>query len=169
LPEVEVVLSHSGFDLEGSNTQIMQVERDDDSSVRFVLIPRQQGQQKIKVQFYQNGKPSGKAVRNILVSEQPVSLEVPQPEKLNEIELKTTLTIPPQDLELYIDLADDSRTLSFGLHSVKQEIDYHRTKLGQVILQGSPLEKMQSVYKEMTNWRRECPQLLKIEHGLSID
>jgi hypothetical protein len=47
LPEVEVVLSHSGFDLEGSNTQIMQVERDDDSSVRFVLIPRLEKMQSV--------------------------------------------------------------------------------------------------------------------------
>ena len=157
LPEVEVVLSHTGFDLEGSNTLNMEVNRDDDSSVRFVLIPRKLGQQKIKVQFYQNGKPSGKAVRNILVSEQPVSSEVSQPEQPSEIELRTTLTIPPQDLELYIDLANDSRTLSFSLHSVKQEIDYHRTKLGQVILQGSPLEKMQSVYKEMTQLAQKIP------------
>ena len=157
LPEVEVVLSHSGFDLEGSNTQIIEVERDDDSSVRFVLIPRKLGQHKIKVQFYQNGKPIGKSVRNVLVSEQPVTVEVPQPDQPNDIELKTTLTIPPQDLELYIDLADDNRTLSFGLHSVKPEIDYHRTKLGKVTLQGSPLEKMQSVYKEMTQLAQRTP------------
>ena len=157
LPEVEVVLSHSGFDLEGSNTQIMEVERDYDSSVRFVLVPRKLGQHKIKVQFYQNGKPIGKAVRNILVSEQPVTVEVPQPDQPIDIELKTILTIPPPDLELYIDLADDSRTLSFGLHSVKPEIDYHRTKLGQVTLQGSPLEKMQSVYKEMTQLAQKMP------------
>ena len=159
LPEIEVVLSHSGFDIEGSNTetQIMQVERDDDSSVRFVLIPRKLGQHKIKVQFYQNGKPIGKSVRNVLVSEQPVTVEVPQPDQPNDIELKTTLIIPPQDLELYIDLAGDNRTLSFGLHSVKPEIDYHRTKLGQVILQGSPLEKMQSVYKEMTQLAQRTP------------
>jgi len=157
LPEVEVVLSHSGFDLEGSNTQIIEVERDDDSNVRFVLIPRKLGQHKIKVQFYQNGKPIGKSVRNVLVSEQSVTVEVPQPDQPNDIELKTTLTIPPQDLELYIDLADDNRTLSFGLHSVKPEIDYHRTKLGQVTLQGSPLDKMQSVYKEMTQLAQRTP------------
>jgi len=157
LPKVEVVLSAPGFDIEGSNTQILEVERDDDSSVRFVLIPRKLGQHRIKVQFYQNGKPIGKAVRNILVSEQPVTVEVPQPDQPTDIELKTILTIPPQDLELYIDLADDSRTLSFGLHSVKPEIDYHRTKLGQVTLQGSPLEKMQSVYKEMTQLAQKRP------------
>lgn len=157
LPEVEIVLSHSGYDIEGSNTQIMQVERDDDSSVRFVLIPRKLGQHKIKVQFYQNGKPIGKAVRNILVSEQAVTVEVPQPDQLTNLELKTTLTIPPQDLELYIELADDRRTLSFRLNSVKKEINHHHTKLGHMTLQGEPLEKMQSVYKEMNDLAKKLP------------
>jgi hypothetical protein len=157
LPEVEVVLSHSGFDLEGSNTQIMEVERDDDSNVRFVLISRKLGQQKINVRFYQNGKPIGKAVRNILVSEQPVTTEVSQPDKPLDIELKTSLTVPPQDLELFIELDDDGCTLSFFLHSVKEEIGYRRTKVGKVTLQGSPLEKMQAVYKKMTQYARTMP------------
>ncbi|MBD2124549.1 CHAT domain-containing protein [Trichocoleus sp. FACHB-262] len=157
LPEVEVVVSASGFDLEGSNTQILQVERDDDSGVRFVLIPNKLGHLKIKVQFYQNGKPIGKATRNILVSEQPTAVEVPQSDEPTALELKTKLTIPPQDLELFVDLDTDGRTLSFSLHSVKPEIDYHRTNLGQVTLQGSPLEKMQAIYKEMTQMAQRIP------------
>ena len=157
LPKVEVVLSAPGFDIEGSNTQILEVERDDDSSVRFVLIPRKLGQHKIKVQFYQNFKPIGKAVRNILVSEQAVTVEVPQPDQLTNFELKTTLTIPPQDLELYIELADDRRTLSFRLSSHKKEIGHHYTDMGHVTLQGEPLEKMQSVYKEMNDLAKKLP------------
>lgn len=157
LPEVEIVLSASGFDIEGSNTQTIEVERDDDSSVRFVLVPSKLGQHKIKVLFYQNGKPIGKAVRNILVSEQIVVVEVPQPNEPFELELKTLLTIPPQDLELLIDLDKENKTLSFSLHSVKEEIDYHRKECGKVILQGSPLDKMQVVYKEMTQLAQKMP------------
>lgn len=157
LPKVEVVLSAPGFDIEGSNTQILEVERDDDSNVRFVLIPRKLGQHKIKVQFYQNGKPIRKTVRNILVSEQPVTVEVPQPDQPTDIELKTILIIPPQDLELYIQLADDRRTLSFRLNSDKEEINHHHTLLGHVTLQGEPLEKMQSVYKEMNDLAKTLP------------
>ncbi len=158
LPEIEVVLSASGFDIEGSNTQTIEVERDDDSSVRFVLVPSKLGQHKIKVLFYQNGKPIGKAVRNILVSEQIVAVEVPQPKEPSELEFKTLLTVPPQDLELLIDLEEDNKTLSFSLHSVKEEIDYHRKKCGKMTLQGSPLEKMQAVYKEMTQLARTMPK-----------
>ena len=155
-PEIEVVLSASGFDLEGSNTQIIQIERDDDSSVRFVLVPSKLGQHKIKVQFYQNGKPIGKAVRNILVSEQPVTTEVPQPYQPTELELNNG-KIPPQDLELFIELDEDDHTLSFFLHSVKEEIGYRRTKVGKVILKGSPLEKMQSIYEKMNQYANTKP------------
>ena len=155
-PEIEVVLSASGFDIEGSNTQIIQVERDDESNVRFVLIPSKLGQHKIKVQFYQNGKPIGKAVRNILVSEQSVTTEVPQPDQPTELELNNG-KIPPQDLELFIQLDDDDHTLSFFLHSVKEEIGYRRTKVGKVTLKGSPLEKMQSIYEKMNQYAKTKP------------
>jgi len=161
LPEVEVVLSNSGFDLEGSNTQIMEIERDNDSSVRFVLISRKIGQNKIKVQFYQNGKPIGKSVRNILVSQQPVIVDVSQPDQLNSIELKTKLTIPPQDLELFVELDGDGCTLSFSLHSVKEEIGYRRTKVGKIILAGSPLEKMQAIYKKMNKYANTKPTTIE--------
>jgi hypothetical protein len=155
-PEIEVVLSASGFDIKGSNTQIIQVERDDESNVRFVLIPSKLGQHKIKVQFYQNGKPIGKAVRNILVSEQSVTTEVPQPDQPTELELNNG-KIPPQDLELFIELDDDGCTLSFFLHSVKEEISYRRAKVGKVTLKGSPLEKMQSIYEKMNQYAKTKP------------
>jgi len=156
LPEIEVVLSANGFDIEGSNTQIIQVERNDDSNARFVLISSKLGQHRVKVQFYQNGKPIGKAVHNILVSEQPVTTEVPQPDQPTELELNNG-KIPPQDLELFIGLDDDDRTLSFFLHSVKEEIGYRRAKVGEVILKGSPLEKMQSIYEKMNQYAKTKP------------
>lgn len=157
LPEVEVVLSHAGFDLEGSNTQFMQVERDDDSSVRFVLIPRKVGKHKIKVDFWQHGDRLGTARRNILVSEVPTSATVEQPDEPLLLELKTAITVPPQDLDLLVDVLEDGRTLSFRLHSSKPEISYNHKRVGQVILQGSPLDKMQGVYKEMTSMAKKVP------------
>ncbi|MGB0563593.1 MAG: pentapeptide repeat-containing protein, partial [Spirulinaceae cyanobacterium] len=171
LPEIEVVLSHPGFDIEGSNTQVVEIERNHDSTVRFVLFARQLGQKKIKVWFYQNGKPIGKAFYNILVSEQPATVEVPQPEKPAQLEVKKVLTIPPQDLELLVDFVDDC-TLSFRLHSVKQEVNIHNKKFGPLTLHCSPLEKMQSVYKEMTQLAQRMPKTLEdrewSEHRLAI-
>ncbi|MEW6493262.1 MAG: CHAT domain-containing protein [Cyanobacteriota bacterium] len=157
LPEVEVVLSARGFDLEGSNVQVMEVERDDDSQVRFNLIARQIGEQKIKVDFWKQGRRIGTARRNVLVTEQPVDATVPQPNEPLLLELKTALTVPPQDLDLLIDLDSDGRTLLFRLHSSKVDVDYNHRKAGQVTLQGSPLEKMQMVYKEMTSMAKKVP------------
>ena len=148
LPKVEVALSHRGFDIENSNTQFIEVERDDDSEVRFVLTPRKLGKHTIKVRFYQNGKLIGKATRNILVSEQPVEVNVEQPDPSAGLELKPS-KVPPQDLELYIAYSDSDKTLSFELHSVFEEVGYTRKKKGSKILKGSPLEKMQTIYKEM--------------------
>jgi hypothetical protein len=157
LPEVEVVLSARGFDIEGSNVQVMEVEPDDDSQVRFNLIPRHIGEQKIKVDFWKEGRRIGTARRNVLVSEQPVDATVPQPDEPLLLELKTALTVQPQDLDLLIDLDSDGRTLLFRLHSSKVDVDYNHRKAGQVTLQGSPLEKMQAIYKEMTNMAKKMP------------
>jgi hypothetical protein len=158
LPKVEVVLSHHNFDIENSNTQFIEVKRDNESEVRFVLIPRELGQHKIKVRFYQNDNLIGKATRNIFVSEQHVEVDVEQPDPLVGLELKTSLTTPPQDLELYIDYSENDKTLSFELHSVKEEIGYIRKSQGIKILKGSPLEKMQATYKEMDKLAKLRPE-----------
>jgi hypothetical protein len=100
----------------------MPVERDVDSDVRFVLIPRKLGQHKIKIQFYQNGKPMGKVVRNVLVSEQPTSVEVSQPNELIDLELRSKLTIPPQDLELNVDLDSDEHILTSAYIRLNQKL-----------------------------------------------
>lgn len=59
LPEVEVVLRTHNFDIVDSNTKVLQVERNDDSEERFVLIPRCLGEEQIRIDFYQYGRRIG--------------------------------------------------------------------------------------------------------------
>ncbi len=109
------------------------------------------GEQEIGVDFYQHDKYVGTVRRNVLVVEEPVEAQVQQPDTPVFVELKRSLTVPPPDLELRV-IRDrhDGRTLYFELHSIKQELDYHHAKVGQVTLQDSPLEKMQAVYRELS-------------------
>lgn len=158
LPEVEVVLRARGFDIEGDNVEVMQVVRDDDSAVLFSLIPRQMGEQQIRVDFYQHGRRIGTARRNVLVVQTLGAVEVSQPAESVVIDLKSAAILPPPDLELTVELdRHDGRTLYFELHSTKEAVDYHRAKVGQVTLQGSPLEKMQAVYQEMSRMAGAAP------------
>ncbi|MHC5719019.1 MAG: hypothetical protein ACYTX0_44875, partial [Nostoc sp.] len=69
-----------------------------------------------------------------------------QPQETLSIELKMAPVIPPPDLELCVELRYE-RTLYFTLHS--KAAGYHHAKCGEVILKGSPLDKMQAVYKEL--------------------
>ncbi|MEG4857026.1 CHAT domain-containing protein [Microcoleus sp. K1-B6] len=157
LPEVEVVLSAREFDLESSNVQVMKVDRDDDSQVRFNLIPRQLGEQRIKVDFWHKGSRIGTARRNVLIAEKLLDITVPQSDESLLLEFKTVKTVPSQDLDLLIDVGSDGKTLLFRLHSSKVDVDYNHRKAGQVTLEGSPLEKMQVIYREMTSMARRVP------------
>jgi hypothetical protein len=152
-PELEIVLSARGFDLEGNNTRVLQVDRNKDSNERFVLIPRAPGEQQIRVDFYQYGRNIGTVRHNVLVTKDPPNevVEVKQPEVPVTLELRSTQMLPSPDLELYVELdRHDDRTLYFRLHSIKEEIGYHHAPCGQVTLKNSPLEKMQSVYRELS-------------------
>jgi hypothetical protein len=129
----------------------MQIEREDDSAVTFDLTPCQLGEQQIRVDFYQYGRRIGTARRNILVSEKPLSQKVQQPDAALVLELKSVMSVRPPDLEICVELdRHDNQTLYYELHSVKPKLDYHHTKVGQVTLQTSPLEKMQAVYRELS-------------------
>lgn len=137
LPEVEIVLRAKGFDIQGSNTKMIQVEREDDAEERFVLIPRQLGEQEIRVDFYQNGRRIGTARKNIIILAEAESknVEVSQPQTQTPLEIKNQFLVPPPDLELCVQLDKrDRQTLDFTLHSTKSEIDFHHKKVGQVIL-----------------------------------
>ena len=153
LSEVEVVIRARNFDIEGSNSRIIQVKRNDDTEARFILIPRQLGKQEIRVDFYQNGKRILTARKNILINSDDsfTNRKTPQPQERPVLELKNKFSPPPPpDLELFIELdKNDGRTLYYTLHSVKSNIDYHHKAVGQVILKVSPAETMKSVYEEL--------------------
>lgn len=147
LPEVEVVLrAPRGFDIEGNDYQLMEVQHDGDSSVEFVLIPRQLGEQEIRIDFYQNDRRIGTERCVVLVVKESLDSSVTKPKEATSLELKVAPIAPPPDLELCIELHND-RTLYFTLHS--KAAGYHHAKVGELTLKGSPLEKMQAVYKEL--------------------
>lgn len=158
LPEVEVVVRARGFDVEGSDTRTIRVERERDTEERFVLVPRKLGEQEIRVDFYQHGRYLGTARRRVLVVEQLTDTAVLQSESPIILELKTAPTVEPPDLELLV-IQDyhDERVLYFELHSSKEVIGYHHFKSGEVKLRGSPLEKMQAVYQELSQMAGKAP------------
>jgi len=151
LPEVQVVISAHGFDIDGSNCKVLKLDRDRDSEEVFTLIPRDSGTQEVRADFYQHGRRIGTVRRNVLVGDaitEEIKLEQPGPSAA--LELKTTPTVSPPDLELYVELdVRDGRTLYFRLHSSIEEVGYHYAKRGFVTLQGSPMDKLKVIYDEM--------------------
>lgn len=154
-PQVDVIVRVRDLGLEGGNMQTMTVSRTEDSEVRFVLTPRALGEHQIRVDLYQKTRRLATLRRNILVVEQPAEIAsaatVPQPEGPGPVSLSVQPLTPPPDLELCIELdRHDGHTLYFSLHSTKDDPSYNHFRCGQVTLQGSPLEKMQGVYKELS-------------------
>ena len=107
LPKVEIVLRTRGFDIEPSNTQIMEVARDDDSDVRFVLTPREAGERKIRVDFYQNGRRIGTAEQLTRIVARPNVTLDPQSEVLRSQPVATlefaSSSAAPCDLEICVE------------------------------------------------------------------
>jgi hypothetical protein len=158
LPELEVVLRTRGFDILDSNTQMLAVDRDDDSDLRFVLIPRVAGPQTIRVDFYQNNRRIGTARRETMIvaeaSATPAPLSQPPRESL---ELPQADVAPP-DLELCVETSPgDERTLYFTLHSSSEAVDCHHAPMGSIELKGTPLEKIQAVYAELSAFAGATP------------
>lgn len=158
LPEVEVVIRARGFDVLGSNTQMLSVERANDSELRFVLIPRAAGPQTIRVDFYQNDRRIGEARCQTMIVTAPTLAPPPviQP-PLEPLEFASAEAAPP-DIELRVETdSSDARVLYFTLHSCSEAIDYHHADMGSVRLQGTPLEKMQTVYAELSKFAGATP------------
>lgn len=151
LPQLEIVVRARGFDIEGSNTQLLDVARDEDSDVRFVLIPRSLGPQSIRVDFYQQGRRIGTVRKQTNIVQQPSGEAVAAPsDGVETLELTSAAVIAP-DLELCVETdPSDNRLLYFSLHSTTESIDYHHARMGSVRLQGPPLERMQHVYSELS-------------------
>ena len=150
-PQVDVIVRVRGLGLEGGNMQTMTVARAEDSEVRFVLTPRALGEHQIRVDLYQKTRRLATLRHNVLVVAQPTVATVSQPEGPGPVILSVRPLTPPPDLELCIELdRHDGRTLYFSLHSTKDDPSYNHFRCGQVTLQGSPLEKMQGVYRELS-------------------
>ena len=159
LPKLEVVVWARGFDLEGTNTKLIDVAREEDSDARFVLIPRQLGEQVIKVDFYQEGRRIGTISRATTVVAQEALTPLRQPVEAaapsEPLEFASANAVAP-DLELYIRVGTGAadphapRVLYFRLHTTDEAIGYHHAEMGSVTLAGSPQDKLQAVYSEVT-------------------
>lgn len=157
-PELEVVLRTRAFDVEGSNTQLLAVSRDGDSELRFVLVPRQLGRQELRVDFYQHGRRIGTARHAVQVVQQALAADTrSRPVPLDPIEIDQANAVAP-DLELCVETdRHDQRVLYFNLHSTVEDVDLHHANAGTVRLQGSPLEKMQQVYGQLSHYAGQVP------------
>ncbi|PSB43225.1 hypothetical protein C7B80_24910 [Cyanosarcina cf. burmensis CCALA 770] len=150
-PEVEIVLRVQGCDIEGSNTQVIHVEWDEVTEERFVLIPRQLNEQHIQVDFYQEQRKIATVRGSIIIQGKELkNRKKTQTQIQTTLEIKDNISVPPPDLELCVQLdLRDRRTLYFTLHSTKSEIDFHHKKVGKVISESSPEQKMRFVYHQL--------------------
>ncbi len=161
-PVLEVVVRAHAFDIEDSNTQLLEVARDGDSEVRFVLVPREAGEHEIRVDFYQNGRRIGTQRHSVRVVERvavavAMRSEALPIESIEPIELGGSRSVAP-DLELCVEAdRNDPRILYFSLHSTVEDVDLHHAHAGTVRLQGSPLEKMQQVYDQLSRYAGQAP------------
>ena len=156
-PELTVLLSAHGFDIEGSDRTLMKVSQTQNSEVDFVLVPRSLGEHQIRAEFYQFGSYIGTVSRNVLVTEVPEDVTVKQSDRPAELVLKYAPSATPPDLVLTIELdpqGGNNNVLHFRLHSNREDIGYNFAKLGKVTLQGSPEEKMESLCDEMSRMAR---------------
>jgi len=157
-PVLEVVLRARAFDIEHSNTQLLEVSRDGDCDVRFVLVPRQPGEHELRVDFYQHGRRIGTARHTARVVEQAAALPVrSRLEALEPLEIGAAGAVAP-DLELCVQAdRNDQQVLYFSLHSTVEDVDLHHTDAGSVRLHGSPLQKMQQVYDQLSRYAGQAP------------
>jgi hypothetical protein len=163
LIELETVLRihEHEFRVERSNMRLLEVVEDHDSEARFTVTPLQVGKLRLRADFYQDSRRIGSVEKDLQVvsefSDSDDESSRSSENQVNEIEIKSS-TVPPPDLELCIQLDHhDQRTLYFALHSSKEFIDYHHSKVGYISLMGSPLDKMQAVYEQMSNLASATP------------
>lgn len=158
LPQVELVVRAPGFDIQGTNTHLLDIERDDDSEHRFVLFPREEGERSIRVDFYQDGRRLSTVRRQTSVV--TAATQTPEPAVTTDygpVQFNAVGTVAP-DLELCIETrGDDARTLSFTLHSNREDVGYHHARMGSVTLTNSPLDEMQEVYNELSRMAGSRP------------
>ncbi|MEO0537696.1 MAG: CHAT domain-containing protein [Cyanobacteria bacterium P01_A01_bin.123] len=155
LPKVSVVLTAPGFHVD-RHTKTLQVEQDKNSEVPFALTPLELGLHKITVRFYLDDNLAilGVIEKNVLVSEQYASEEVPQYNESAVINIETEAKtfLPATDLELFVHLSADKHKLSFGLRSEDYFGDY-----GEITLNFSPLKEMEARYKELDEKAKIIP------------
>lgn len=149
-PEVEVLIEAYGFDVLGSYTKVLPVDREKDSKTEFILLPLVAGERLIQVEFFQKGHRRGIARRTIIVSENVEDTKASASLSPTALQLEEFPAPPVFDLEIYVSLKrNEEYILSYRLLSLKESIGYHHAKFGEVTLRGSPQEKMLWVYEQM--------------------
>ncbi len=151
-PEVEVVVEASGFDIFGSWSKVLSVDREKDSTAEFTLLPLIPGERVIQVEFFQMGRRIGVVRRSVTVLEKGGDFKSSATKSSVALELEEFPAPPLFDLEIYINMSlkgNEEYTLSFRLLSLNLALSYHHARMGEVTLHGSPQEKMLWVYELM--------------------
>lgn len=156
-PPIEVVVRAHGFDIEGTNTQMIDLMAGDEGEARFVLTPREPGPQTIRVDLLQNGRRISMLQHTAnIVEHLPVTPAPTATVHAGPVVCCSRCDAP--DLELLIEIDHhDTQTLHFTLHSTKEHVHHHHVRAGTVQLQGSPLAKVQVVYDELSAMARKPP------------
>lgn len=155
-PEIEIVLRAQHFNVVDGSVRTISIDHNADSIERFLLTPCSLGKHSLQVDFYQHERRLGSISGEVLVTRTPSEGRVPEVTRWDILELTSAPPVHPYDLELYIGVdRQDTRTLSFELHSGGKWCDYHHIRAGQITLQASsPQLQMESVYAELSTLAR---------------
>ncbi|MGK7898272.1 MAG: hypothetical protein AB4372_32825, partial [Xenococcus sp. (in: cyanobacteria)] len=138
---------------EVSNTKVIEIQRSSDTEVPFFLVPTESGVHEIQVNFIQDGMPIGTVKQNIeITTKQEITNEKepePQPNNPSALDLNNPFPVQQADLELRIQFKKQQQRLVFYLTSTK--IDYFYKEIGEVELNDSLENIIQSFYQELGN------------------
>lgn len=134
-----------------SNTKVIEVHPCNDTIVPFFLIPTESGFHEIQVDFIRNGMPIVTITQNIEITTKKefANNKEPEPQLTNipAVDFNNPFPVQQADLELRIQLKKQQQRLVFYLTSNK--IDYFYKEIGEVELQDSLENIIQSFYKEL--------------------
>lgn len=152
-PKLEVVLRAHGFELPEGDSQLLNVQRNEDSQLRFKLIPKEEGTKTLQVDFYCRGRYLGSSTCQTKVV-QSLGNTPPGTATTKTFPLTVpaaSVYAPDLNLRIYTNDGDDER-LFFELHSEREEINYHFAKVGSISLRWLTQEKIESIYKTLSGF-----------------
>jgi CHAT domain len=153
--DIEIVVRSETCELEGSNTRIIKREFNRKEE-RFILTPSTPGQQKIRIDVYQNNINIYQIIKDITITSE-VIYEPKISDQISviplEIEIdKENSTFVPSYLELYVQ-RDRQKPLTFHLSLTAINIpglDYFHQQVGSIKLNPSIQKRIYSIYQRLS-------------------